>query len=54
LTSIHAPVVLWCWVGLWIASHSWLCINGPTEPGRLRNVCVCQRVNCNWVDTRWQ
>jgi len=22
LTSIHTSVVLWCWVGLWIASHS--------------------------------
>ena len=42
LTSIHTPVVLWCWVGLWIASHSRLGINGPSEPGRLRDVCVCQ------------
>jgi len=38
--------MLWCWVGLWIASHSRLCINGPSEPGRLRDVCVCQ-----WVKT---
>jgi len=44
LTSIHTPVLLWCWVGLWIASHSRLCINGPSKPGRLRDVCVCQWV----------
>ena len=44
MTSLHTPVVLWCWVGLWIASHSWLCINGPSEPGRLTDVCVCQWV----------
>jgi len=48
LTSIHTPVVLWCWVGLWSASHSRLCINGPSEPGRLTDVCVCQ-----WVK-RWR
>jgi len=36
--------VLWCWVGLWIPSHSWLCINGPSEPGRLTGGCVCQWV----------
>ena len=24
--------------------HSRLCINGPSEPGRLRDVCVCQWV----------
>jgi len=45
LTSIHTPLVLWCWAGLWIASHSRLHINGPSEPGRLRDVCVCQWVN---------
>ena len=45
MTSIHTPVVLWCWVGLWIASHSRLYINGPSESGRLRDVCVCQWVN---------
>ena len=44
MASIHAPVVLWCWVVLWIASHSWLYINGPSEPGRLKDVCVCQWV----------
>jgi len=44
LTSVHTPVVLWCWIGLWIAPHSRLCINGPSEPGRLRDVCVCQWV----------
>ena len=44
MTSIHTPVVLWCWVGLWIASHSRLCINGASESGRLRDVCVCQWV----------
>ena len=37
--------MLWCWVVLWIASHSRLCINGPSEPGRLRDVCVCLWVN---------
>jgi hypothetical protein len=26
-------------------SHSQLCINQPSEPGRLRDGCVCQRVN---------
>ena len=36
--------MLWCWIGLWIASHSRLCINGPSEPGRLTDVCVCQWV----------
>ena len=36
--------MLWCWVGLWIASHSRLCINGASESGRLRDVCVCQWV----------
>ena len=45
MTSIHTPVVLWCWVGLWIVSHSWLCINGPSEPCCLRDVCVCRWVN---------
>jgi len=41
---MHTPVVLWCWVGLWIASHSRLFINGPSEPSRLTDVCVCQWV----------
>jgi len=36
--------VLWCRVGLWIPSHSRLCINGPSEPGRLTCGCVCQWV----------
>ena len=43
--------MLWCWIGLWIASHSRLYVNGPSEPGRLRDVCVCQWVkdnNSNW------
>jgi len=44
LTSIHTPVVLLCWVGLWIPSHSRLCINGPSEPGRHTGGCVCQWV----------
>jgi len=48
LTSVHTPVVLWCWVGLWIASHSQLCINGRSEPGRLTDVCVCQWVKVFW------
>ena len=38
--------MLWCWVGLWIPSHSRLCINGASEPGRLTGGCVCQWVNC--------
>ena len=29
-------------------------VNGPSEPGRLRDVCVCQWVNCNWVVTQLQ
>jgi len=49
LTSIHTPVVLWCSVGLWIASHSRLCINGPSEPGRLRHICVCQWVKQTFI-----
>jgi len=36
--------VLWCWVGLWIPSHSRLCINGPSEPGCLTGGCVRQWV----------
>ena len=36
--------MLWCWVGLWIPSHSRLCINGPSEPGCLTGGCVCQWV----------
>ena len=36
--------MLWCWVGLWIPSHSRLCINGPSEPGHLTGGCVCQWV----------
>jgi len=49
LTSIHTPVVPWCWVGLWIPSHSRLCINGPSEPSRLTSGCVCQWVNLYWT-----
>jgi len=37
--------VLWCWVGLWIPSHSRLYINGPSDPGRPTGGCVCQWVN---------
>ena len=57
MTSVHTPVVLWCWVGLWIASHSQLCINRPSEPGRLTGGCVCQWVN-TWkvheIDHIWE
>ena len=37
--------MLWCWVGLWIPSHSRLYINGPSDPGRPTGGCVCQWVN---------
>jgi hypothetical protein len=43
--------VLWCWAGLWIASHSRLCINGPSEPGHLTDVCVCQWVKCYFIQS---
>jgi len=52
LTSIHTSVVLWRWDGLWIASHSRLCINGANESGRLRDACsgrwgvLFESINC--------
>jgi len=45
---IYIYIYIYIYTHIYICDISSLRVNGPSEPGRLRDVCVCQWVNVNF------